>query len=75
MSEIPTLAPKERAERYRTLAVEALKLPLVERTRRYRELAEEAEDAAGTVFGDAGQSYRLIAQHWRSLADEGGGQA
>jgi hypothetical protein len=61
--------PRERARHYRALAQEILRLPQTERRARCRELADEAEDAAATVFGAAGDAYLQIAQNWRLKAE------
>jgi hypothetical protein len=46
------------------------RLPPKERAAHYRRLAEDADKYAKTATGPIRQSYELIAEQWRKLAEE-----
>ena len=45
-------------------------LPPKERAKRYRQLAQDAEKLAGQSKGGIRESYLIMAEQWRKLADE-----
>ena len=49
---------------------ELANLPPEKRAQQYRAMAEEAERCAAAASGAIRQSYELMAQQWRKLADE-----
>ncbi len=46
------------------------KLPPAERAKRYRALADEADRAAAAASPAVKQSYVIMAEQWRKLADD-----
>ncbi len=50
------------------------KLPAAERAKRYREFAEDAEKWARATDKSARQSYLVMAQTWRKLAEQIGSE-
>jgi phytoene/squalene synthetase len=50
------------------------KLPAAERAKRYREFAEDAEKWARATDKSARQSYLVMAQTWRKLAEQVGSE-